>query len=991
MIAPQLERYRHKINDAQYAIISHTLGPLLVIAGPGSGKTHSLTLLALNLLLCGHAKPSELILCTYTEKATYEMQDRISRVAKEINYTEDVSELRIGTIHEICNQFIADNIHHSPLGKDYEILEQFTQQLFIFEHFDAICLPASKDYFFKRWGSQWNVAKNLQGLFDRIAEELIFDKLKADLSRIKLCGSEQDKFLYYLLHAYNNYKAQLVEANRIDFAHQQKWAYDLLQNPDIFTRIAQKIRYILVDEYQDTSYIQEQIITKLALGTGTNNLCVVGDEDQSLYRFRGATVRNILEFRRKFMCEPVYLTQNYRSHPDIIHTYNRWMQSIDWRNPTPGEPAFRTDKEIQPASTSVTSAIPAYPAVVTLTGITVDDEAEQLAELIVLLKAQRIIADYNEVAILLYSVQSFLSAAYIAALKKRGISTFCPRSRKYFEQEEVCLIVGCFVYLLGYRVKAIVQNDERDDFRNYLDGCLKKLTQVCSHFQSLKTELRTIASEIASTTEPSTAKGLADYFYRLIFTPPLAGFLNNENQNDENKRQRQNLVIFSQLLQTFQNYYGHTAITSDKVVQIWQDFFQTFLHLLYAEGFNEYEDKQEPFPKGHVPVLTIHQAKGLEFPVVVVGRMDRLSQSDSKQPIEEKYLQKYYDNRQGEPEHLIPVFDQRRKYYVAFSRAEHVLIMTAYKKPEQQFSALWEDRPVWPNMREDVCLMPQNQKPKEYIPPKRRFSFVGHFQTYKTCPRRFQFFREYNFKPSHSVEAFFGQLVHQTIERVHRHILDRTGDLETLLQEQQLHALFEKTLTFLQRSQRFSMDDFKPDQAFNQVLNYVFHNREEMQTIQEAEYNVKVEKDNYILTGTIDLLRTYHEGLEVLDFKTTSRLEEDSDWLRLYQQQLYIYAHALERRTGKLPERLSLYWTAEARKEDALMVIPYQHESVEQVSFEFDEIVSLIQQKQFQVKVPPTPKICRGCDIRHLCMKEGIIQPVYSPPTKAIVSVPGRT
>ena len=545
MIAPQLARYECRMNEAQRTIVSHTQGPLLVIAGPGSGKTHSLTLLALNLLLRGLAKPSELILCTYTEKATHEMQDRIMQMAREINYTEDLSQLRIGTIHEICNQFIADNIHHSPLGKDYEILEQFTQQLFIFEHFDAICLPVSKDYFCKKWGSKWKVAKKLQELFDRIAEELIFDKLKADLPRIKLCSSEQDKFLYYLIHAYNNYKAQLVDANRIDFAHQQKWAYDLLQNSHIVARITQGIRFILVDEYQDTSYIQEQIITKLASGTGTNNLCVVGDEDQSLYRFRGATVRNILEFSRKFKCQPVYLTQNYRSHPEIIHTYNRWMHSIDWHNPTSEVSAFRTDKEIQPASTSITTA---YPAVVTLSGINVDDEAEQLAELIVLLKAKGNIADYNEVAILLYSVQPFLSAAYVAALKKRGISTFCPRARKYFEQEEVCLIVGCFVYLLGYRIKTIVQNDEDDDFRDYLKSCLNMLTQECSHFQSLKTELRTITSEIAAAVEPSSTKCLADYFYRLVFTAPIANFLND----DKNKRQRQNLVIFSQLLQTFQ-------------------------------------------------------------------------------------------------------------------------------------------------------------------------------------------------------------------------------------------------------------------------------------------------------------------------------------------------------------------------------------------------------------------------------------------------------
>jgi DNA helicase-2/ATP-dependent DNA helicase PcrA len=174
------------------------------------------------------------------------------------------------------------------------------------------------------------------------------------------------------------------------------------------------------------------------------------------------------------------------------------------------------------------------------------------------------------------------------------------------------------------------------------------------------------------------------------------------------------------------------------------------------------------------------------------------------------------------------------------------------------------------------------------------------------------------------------------------------------------------------------LDDFKLDQAFNQVLNYVFQNLEEMQAITEAEYKVKVEKDNYILTGTIDLLRTYHGGVEVLDFKTMRRLDDDSDRLRLYQQQLYIYAHVLEKRTGKRPERLSLYWTEEERKENALMVVPYRHEAVQQASLDFDEIVSLIQQKQFQVKIPPEPIICRGCDIRHLCMKEGIIQSVYS-------------
>ncbi|GHO49859.1 hypothetical protein KSX_80220 [Ktedonospora formicarum] len=110
---------------------------------------------------------------------------------------------------------------------------------------------------------------------------------------------EHDQFLYYLLHAYKNYQTLLAQTNRIDFAHLQKCAYDLLQKEQVHKHITHDLRYILVDEYQDTNYIQEQILLSLARATGKNNLFVVGDEDQALYRFRGATVRNILEFARK--------------------------------------------------------------------------------------------------------------------------------------------------------------------------------------------------------------------------------------------------------------------------------------------------------------------------------------------------------------------------------------------------------------------------------------------------------------------------------------------------------------------------------------------------------------------------------------------------------------------------------------------------------------------------------------------------------------------
>ena len=132
----------------------------------------------------------------------------------------------------------------------------------------------------------------------------------------------------------------------MDFASIQTQAYYLLKNnPNVLKELTDRITYLMVDEYQDTNYIQEQIVFLLA--GNRNNICVVGDDDQGLYRFRGATIRNILEFPSKFdegECSIIPLVVNYRSNSDIVRFYNEWMHTtsganfkFEWRN-------FRYDK-----------------------------------------------------------------------------------------------------------------------------------------------------------------------------------------------------------------------------------------------------------------------------------------------------------------------------------------------------------------------------------------------------------------------------------------------------------------------------------------------------------------------------------------------------------------------------------------------------------------------------------------------------------------------
>ena len=140
-IAPAILDHYPELNEAQRRIIGHLDGPLLVIAGPGSGKTYSIVLRTLNLLLLERAEPKEIVLCTFTEKAALEMRHRVAMAAHRMAYQGDLSELTVSTIHGFCNQLLVRHRHRTPLGHNYETLDELTQLLFIFEHFNEIIGP----------------------------------------------------------------------------------------------------------------------------------------------------------------------------------------------------------------------------------------------------------------------------------------------------------------------------------------------------------------------------------------------------------------------------------------------------------------------------------------------------------------------------------------------------------------------------------------------------------------------------------------------------------------------------------------------------------------------------------------------------------------------------------------------------------------------------------------------------------------------------------
>ena len=411
-IAPAILHQHPELDTGQLELISHVDGPTLGVAGPGAGKTLTVALRGANILISGHALPEELALCTYNRAAARELRQRFITLATAAGCPGDLFRVRVGTIHSLCHSILKPHARRMGLTPDYRPLNEQQQRELMLESYSHIFGGYRQELERRGWRRPHAAVNNARKYFDRIADELVDPRDLTD---------GDSAFLAALGHCYLRYRRMLRERNAVDFAHLQVWTDELLDDDRVADRVASGIRYLMCDEYQDTAYVQERILMRLAQGHG--NLCVVGDEDQSLYRFRGASVQNILEFPQRFPdCHAVVLTINYRSHPGIVHAYDRWMRLADWSNPDPEGPSFRYDKVITPHTPGGCGD---YPAVIAVAGSGPEDEGRQLAELFRFLKGREVISGYDQVALLLHSVRDEVAGPYLDALDDARIPARC--------------------------------------------------------------------------------------------------------------------------------------------------------------------------------------------------------------------------------------------------------------------------------------------------------------------------------------------------------------------------------------------------------------------------------------------------------------------------------------------------------------------------------------------------------------------------------------
>ena len=410
-VAPAILRLHPGLDEGQREIIGHLDGPTLGIAGPGAGKTLAVALRGANILLQGRAGPEELVLCTYSRAAARELRQRFIALATAAGCPGDLSRVRIVTIHGLCRRILRSHARRAGLGPDFAVLNEDEQWRLLSQRFDDVFGPDV--YVLEGEGWRWRephlVIRHARKYFERLCDELIDPG--------ELIGSG-DSFHAALGRCYRRYRDLLLDAGSADFDHLQRWVAELLEDDRIADPISAGIRHLVCDEYQDTSYAQERILLRLSRGHG--NICVVGDDDQGIYRFRGASVRNLLEFPDHFAgCHAVELSVNYRSHPAIVDFCGQWMAAAaDWTNSAPQGRPFRYPKTITPRDGG---AHRKYPAVIRVKGQNAGNEGRQLAELVEFLKGEGVIARYDQVALLLHSVRGAAAIGYLDALERAGI------------------------------------------------------------------------------------------------------------------------------------------------------------------------------------------------------------------------------------------------------------------------------------------------------------------------------------------------------------------------------------------------------------------------------------------------------------------------------------------------------------------------------------------------------------------------------------------
>lgn len=953
-------------NESQRKAITSTTGPVLITAGPGTGKTYTLVQRTIYLIEECNVKPENIFIATFTEKAAKELITRITNELSNRNITVNLNEMYVGTFHSLCLRILKEHLEFTRIRKNYRLLDAFDQQYMVLQNIHRFrSIPEINLVLMT--GGAWRQAGRICNYVNNLSEELVLPETLL---------SDPDPTIVVLGRVMKEYHDILTEDNLVDFSSIQRETYHLLRHhTDVLEEFHAKITHIMVDEYQDTNYIQEQLIFLLA--GDHKNICVVGDDDQGLYRFRGATIRNILEFPRKFPvgeCQIIPLVINYRSNSYIVDFYNDWMSTTSGTKFKFRWDDFRYEKRIIPHKrTSLTS-----PAVVRLSSIDdVDDWHKKILHFIKMLKSSGKLNDYNQIAFLFHSVKSKQATSLAKYLEENNINVYSPRSDMFFQRPEIKLAIGCLMLMFPLYIKGLENDDYhylQSEHTLYYRQCIQLANDYLmkpNHSNLLKWIRR--HGETHATLTGTTDYAYCDLIYQLFEFEPFVQILNtNLDAGVVDIRPTRNIAKLTQIIGKFE--YLHRIDVLDakeyrgkrRIDQNTEKLFNLYLRLLYDGGITEYEDDSEYAPSGCVSFLTIHQSKGMEFPVVIVDSLSNVPRKNIDALMVE-VERKYFKRPTFEPYETIKFFDFWRLYYTAFSRAQDLLVLTCNETKRSPSNYFKDTYAKLPSVEDSLFNIDDFElQTIKNVNIKSTYSFTSHITVYETCSLQYKFYKELGFMPVRTNAMLFGTLVHETIEDIHRAALRHE---EQTITEENITRWFDTNYGSLTKMDHAYLAVPQREAALRQVLRYAARQNGSWSRIQETEVDVSLVKPNYIIEGKIDLIRGEGDTVEIVDFKSERKpdLEKMKARLERYRRQLHIYAYLVEKRTGRKVSKMHLYYTGE---DEGIPTItyPYTKTAIDGTMTAFDDTVQKITKKDFTHRADDA-KLCRECDFRFYCKR----------------------
>lgn len=941
-----------ELNIEQKRAVETTEGGVLVIAGAGSGKTRVLVERTVNLLINKNVSPNKIIISTFTDKASKELMSRISKRIDEYKLDKEINigELYMGTLHSIFLRLIDEYIDYSNFQEGYRVLEELDQHIFIYSKLKYFKDLVGYNNFFQGENFQrnsWKRASKLKYWLNKISESgKTLDYIKED----------NDERAIFLKEAYKVYQQLLVEANVIDFASIQREIYRLLSNnKNVLKEIQEKIEYIMIDEYQDTNIIQEKII--FLLGGDKKNICVVGDDDQGIYRFRGATVKNILEFPSRFddKCKIITLNINYRSHKDIITFCNRWINLINWKE-------FRYDKKIEPPENKKFSEIS---GVVRIGGASEKAWKENIYRFLDNLKRTKKIDDFSQVAFLFRTTRYSKVKDLADYLQSKGISVYSPRSKTFFYKKEIKLIIGGLLAIFPQAKSYILDNVYLGRTVVYYKDCLDTLKKErkALNDEDLYNWLIEKRKEYINFGEEKR-DNLSEIFYSFFRFKTFKNLIALDDDIVKSSGATYNLGIFSHILKDFEYISQLEKFTIENIDKIIKYFFLSHLKFLFEEELNEYEEKNGS-PKGAVSFMTIHQAKGLEFPVVIVGSLE--SEPLNYIETEEEILEKLSGIYNGfEPEDQKDRFDFWRIFYTAFSRAKNLLVLTSIENrargkelPSRVFRPVFETIPYYNDENFNFSKLDIEEYNGAEL--KESFSYTGDILIYEECPLKYRFLKDFNFATLKKDEVSYGLLVHQVIEFLNKNKIDK----KILNNKDYLTEIINDTSKRLYQNIRALIGDNEKEKAYKEISRYIEFMSDKWENIISSEEKIYGVENDYLLEGTVDLILKKDDTVQLIDFKTSKFQGYDSDEYKRYKRQLEIYTYILRKKYLADKIELYLYYTGE----DENPLIKINKENLEDVKLKFDKTIKNILQKRFE-KIEFREDICKKCEFVNYCNRE---------------------